>query len=92
MINTNERNFPNINISNVSLFVRHAEDKSVSFQIFPRTKFIENETFIFDQISIKEDMFAESVFGSIEFYDSTYIVDQLNMTLSAILKNIFLEF
>lgn len=80
MIDTNERNFPNIQIDNVSLFVRHSEKEGVPFQIFPRTSSNEKESFIFDQISIKEDMFAESVFGSIEFYDSTYIIDQLNMT------------
>ena len=38
-------------------------------EIFPRNATFDNEQVLFEQITIDEDMFAESIFGSIEFVD-----------------------
>jgi hypothetical protein len=38
-------------------------------EIFPRNATFDNEQVLFQQITIDEDMFAESIFGSIEFVD-----------------------
>ena len=41
------------------------------FEVFPRNSTYGDETLLFDKLTIDEDMFAESVFGSIEMYDTT---------------------
>ena len=47
-------------------------------EIFPRDANFENEQVLFQQITIDEDMFAESIFGSIEFVDPTPNLDYGN--------------
>ena len=78
MITDKEIDFPNIQITNIG--IRNSFD--VNFQIFPRTSSGSNESFLLDELTIKEDMFSEAIFGSISFFDSSYIIDQLNLTSS----------
>ena len=52
--------FPNIEIQ--SIYIGNLE-------LFPRNQSFQDETVMFDQFVIEEDMFAESIFGSIVFYD-----------------------
>ena len=54
--------FPNFNKIRISVS---------GIEIFPRNSTYDDETVLFDKITIDEDMFAESVFGSIEMYDTT---------------------
>lgn len=78
MITDTEINFPNIEITNIGILNSFDRD----FQIFPRTGSASNESFLLDELTIKEDMFSEAIFGSISFFDSSYIIDQLNLTSS----------
>ena len=80
MISNKEINFPNIRITNVGIINSFNRD----FQIFPRSNNtgISDEYFLLDELTIREDMFSEAIFGSISFFDSSYIVDQLNLTSS----------
>jgi len=78
MITDTEINFPNIEITNIGILNSFSRD----FQIFPRTGSASNESFLLDELTIKEDMFSEAIFGSISFFDSSYIIDQLNLTSS----------
>jgi hypothetical protein len=75
MIRQTEIDFPNITINNVGIVTNTGKN----FEIFPRTNFAMDESFLLDQITITEDMFSEAIFGSISFFDSTYITDQLNL-------------
>lgn len=75
MIRHAQIDIPNIIIDNVFI-----ETPLNSFTIYPRTTVLSSESFIFEKITINEDMFAESIFGSLEFYDSSYILDQLNLS------------
>lgn len=76
MITKDPVDFPNINIKEVSII----KTDGTVFNIYPRTKTAEYESHIFDNIIITEDMFAESILGTLEFYDSTFIMDQLNLS------------
>jgi hypothetical protein len=78
MITNTEIDFPNIRITNIGIVNSFDRD----FQIFPRGSKGNDESFLLDELIIKEDMFSEAVFGSISFFDSSYIVDQLNLTSS----------
>jgi len=78
MISNREINFPNIQITNIGIL----NSFGLNFQIFPRSSGGSDESFLLDELTIKEDMFSEAVFGSISFFDSSYIVDQLNLTSS----------
>ena len=80
MITDKEIDFPNIQITNIGIVNSFNRD----FQIFPRNNDtgVSDESFLLDQLIIKEDMFSEAIFGSISFFDSSYIVDQLNLTSS----------
>ena len=80
MITDKEIDFPNIKITNIGII--NSFDQN--FQIFPRSNDtgVSNESFLLDQLIIKEDMFSEAIFGSISFFDSSYIVDQLNLNSS----------
>ena len=80
MISNKEIDFPNIRITNIGIVNSFNQD----FQIFPRSENtgISDEYFLLDELTIREDMFSEAIFGSISFFDSSYIVDQLNLTSS----------
>lgn len=80
MISDKEIDFPNIRITNIGIINSFNRD----FQIFPRSNNtgISDEYFLLDELTIREDMFSEAIFGSISFFDSSYIVDQLNLTSS----------
>jgi hypothetical protein len=80
MISNTEINFPNIIITSIGI----RNSFGLDFQIFPRNNStgISDESFLLDELTIKEDMFSEAIFGSISFFDSSYIVDQLNLTSS----------
>lgn len=76
MITKDPVDFPNISIDDVSII----KSDGTVFNIYPRTDTAEYESHIFDNIIITEDMFAESILGTLEFYDSTFIMDQLNLS------------
>ena len=80
MISETEIDFPNIQITNIGI----VNSFDQYFDIFPRSSStgVSDESFLLDQLIIKEDMFSEAIFGSISFFDSSYIVDQLNLTSS----------
>ena len=68
---------PNITLGEVSI-----TSSNQKYVLYPRENSLSQEYFIFDQITITEDMFAESIFGTLVFNDSSYIIDQLNLTSS----------
>ena len=80
MITNSEIEIPNIRIRNIGILNSFGQD----FEIFPRNNNtgVSDESFLLDELTIKEDMFSEAVFGSISFFDSSYIVDQLNLNSS----------
>jgi len=70
---------PNIDIKEITLINSDPDTNStlVAFTIFPRDL---NEPVIFDSIILDEDMFAESVSGTLYFHDPAFIIEQLNFT------------
>jgi len=58
---------PNINFPNVS----GVQIKVSALDLYPRDTTFQNETILFSSVTIDEDMFAESVFGSVEFIDTS---------------------
>lgn len=56
---------PNVSFPNVAITSIYVG----GIELFPRSDTYYNEALSFDKIIIDEDMFAESIFGSIEFYD-----------------------
>jgi hypothetical protein len=66
-----ETNISFPNITGLSIIVSGLE-------IFPRDANFENETVLFDKLVIDEDMFAESIFGSVEIYDSSPNLSYIN--------------
>lgn len=70
---------PNIEIQEITLINNDPNTTSqfVAFTVFPRDA---NEPIIFDSLILDEDMFAESVSGTLYFFDPAFIVEQLNFT------------
>lgn len=77
---TEQIEIPNITINEITLINTITK---VSFAIFPRDN---NEPYIFDTLVLDEDMFSESVSGTLYFYDPAFIVEQLNFTSYDIIK------
>lgn len=67
---------PNIDIKEITLINANpsASGEFVAFTVYPRNK---NEPVIFDSIVLDEDMFSESVSGTLYFYDPAFIVEQM---------------
>jgi len=76
---TTQITVPNIEIKEITLINSDPNigSQMVAFTVFPRDK---NEPVIFDSLILDEDMFAESVTGTLYFYDPAFIVEQLNFT------------
>ena len=75
-------NIPNIEIKEITLINanKSAPNRSsvgVAFTVYPRDK---NEPIIFDSLVLDEDMFSESVSGTLYFYDPAFIIEQMNFT------------
>jgi len=50
------------------------------FEVFPRKDTAAEESIVFENLSITESMFAESIFGVLSIFDTSYILDQLNLS------------
>jgi hypothetical protein len=83
MISNKQIDVPNIYIKNIGIVNSFGNN----FEIFPRSGNASGESFLLDELTIQEDMFSEALFGSITFFDSSYILDQLNLTSS--LDNVY---
>lgn len=70
---------PNIDIKEVTLINANpsATGQFVAFTVYPRNR---NEPVIFDSIVLDEDMFSESVSGTLYFYDPAFIIEQMAFT------------
>ena len=74
MITSDPVNFPNVKIISIQL----AKYSGKSYEIFSQIG-VEADSYIsFDEIVIEENMFGGSVFGSINFYDSSQLIEQFN--------------
>ena len=63
--------FPNVDGVNITIS---------QLELYPRDTTFQDETILFNSVTIEEDMFAESIFGSIEFIDSSenlYLTNQI---------------
>lgn len=80
MSDTKQVSIPNIVIYEITLINTVTK---ASFKVYPRQN---DEPYIFESIVINEDMFSESVSGSLYFYDPGFILEQLNFTSYDILK------
>jgi hypothetical protein len=79
-------NIPNIEIQEITLINSTPVNESsplVAFTVYPRNA---NEPMIFDSLILDEDMFSESVSGTLYFFDPAFIVEQLNFTSYDIVK------
>lgn len=71
---------PNIEIQEVTLINSSQNTPSsqfLAFTVYPRNQ---NEPIIFDSIVLDEDMFSESVSGTLYFYDPAFILEQMSFT------------
>ena len=68
---SNETNVSFPNVSGLKISISNLE-------LYPRETNYANETISFSDLTIEEDMFAESIFGSINFIDSTPNLSLLN--------------
>jgi hypothetical protein len=80
MTDTRQISIPNIVIDSITLINTVTKAR---FVVYPRPN---DEPYIFESIIINEDMFSESVSGSLYFYDPAFIIEQLNFTSYDILK------
>ena len=85
MITNKQIYYPNIFINEISLERSNSDNDSYIFEIYPRIKPTwgdeKDSTFVFKSLTITEDMFAEGIVGTLTFGDSTYITDQLKLSL-----------
>lgn len=86
MITNSAIEYPNIYIKYISLEHANSDTSSYEFELYPRSNMglwgqEKDSTFIFKNLTITEDMFAEGIIGTLTFGDSTYITDQLKLSL-----------
>jgi len=67
---------PNVGLDKITFYTYTGN----SFELYPRKGLEISEYFSFDSITLDEDMFAESIFGTLQFFDSSNIIDQLNLS------------
>lgn len=65
---------PNFKFEEISLI---NTTTNVNFRVYPRNA---DEPYIFNQVVIDEDMFSESITGTLLFNDPAYFIDQLNFS------------
>lgn len=65
---------PNLEFPNIdNLYI-----KISNLELYPRTNTFQDETVLLDKLIIEEDMFADSVFGTIEYMDSSKDLELTN--------------
>ena len=79
IIGSSQRSENNVNINNIYISNVNTGKEFILFYT-DNVATEQNESFIFDKLTITEDMFAESLIGSISFHDTTFILDQLNLS------------
>jgi len=76
-MSSNQIPIPNITWGTAGEITLVNTTNGLNFKIFPRD---DNTPYIFQELIINEDMFSESLSGSLLFNDPAYFIDQLNFT------------